>query len=244
MAPKQGALAFTDAVPDWVKHDSARGSEEVGSKDLILPRLEIVQPLSPIRDEDPDALEGHMFNSATHEVLGESAIIVPIYFRTEYIVWKDKDSGGGFFGSFLSEGEAVQRMRKAVLQEGEQEELLEVVDTPVHYCLRVRDDGSTEQIVISMAKSKAKVSRKWNSVIQMGGGDRFSRAYRVGTFKDKNKKNQTFFNFTVMPVGFCPKALFDEAERTYKLFKDSNVQADHASAGGESNNGHADRGEI
>jgi hypothetical protein len=80
-----------------------------------------------------------------------------------------------------------------------------------------------------MPKSKAKVSRKWNSMIQMAGGDRFSRAYRVTTFKDKNRQNKTFFNYIVQPAGFPPEPIFREAERLYELFKTEGVRANHES---------------
>lgn len=224
-----------DQTPDWAK-GQGRGNENVGTKDLVLPRLEIVQAQSPIKDTNEDAREGMLFNSATGDLLGDTVFIVPIFFRVEYLVWKDNDKGGGFFGAYDSEGEAQARVQEEA-SNGEDPRDLEIVDTPVHYCLRVREDGSSEQIVISMPKSKAKVSRKWNAMIQIAGGDRFSRAYRVTTFKDKNKKNQTFHNFVVTPVGFPPESIFREAERLYAVFKTEGVKADHAAAGKSAGNG-------
>jgi hypothetical protein len=238
MATKQTAVAkavsqevgFSQETPEWAKSGQGRGSENVGTKDIVLPRLEIVQSQSPIKDTDETIREGMLFNSATSENLGDTAFIVPIYYRMEYLVWKDQDEGGGFFGSYDTEHAARARIQEEV-SNGESESLLEVVDTPVHYCLRVRSDFSTEQIVISMPKSKAKVSRKWNSLIQIAGGDRFSRVYKLGTFKDKNKKNQAFHNFTVQPAGFPPEAVYREAERLYDVFKTQGVKADHATGG-------------
>ena len=61
-------LAFSNEVPDYIKMDSARGSEEVRSADMVLPRLEIVQALSPIKEVNEDAKEGYLFNSVTQEV--------------------------------------------------------------------------------------------------------------------------------------------------------------------------------
>jgi hypothetical protein len=227
-----GTIGFSQEAPEWAKSGTARGSENVGSKDLVLPRLEIVQAQSPIKDTNPDAKEGMLFNSATGDLIGEEAYIVPIFYRMEYLVWKDQDEGGGFFGAYDTEREAQARVEEEV-SNGENPEHLEVIDTPVHYCLRIRtSDGSTEQIVVSMAKSKAKVSRKWNAVIHIAGGDRFSRAYKFTTFKDKNKQNKTFFNYIVQPAGFPPEKIFREAERLYEVFKTQGVRADHAAAAG------------
>lgn len=228
-APKSGIVLSQD-TPEWAKGGTARGSENVGSKDLMLPRLEIIQSESPIKDENPDAADGLMFNTVTGEVLGDTVIIVPIFYRMEYLVWKDKDHGGGFFGAFASESEALARKSEVLSEERCPEEWIEVVDTPVHYCLRLREDGKTEQIVISMPKSKAKVSRKWNSTIQICGGDRFARAYKVTTFRDKNRQGKTFQNYVVQPAGFPPEAIYREAERLYEVFRKEGVKADHASA--------------
>lgn len=222
-------MMFAAERPDWLDPSSNRGSENVGTKDLLLPRLEIVQAQSPIKDINEDAREGLLFNTVTQAVYGDSSFIVPIYYRMEYLVWKDQDEGGGFFGAYDTEALARSRLEEKI-DEGERREHLEVIDTPVHYCLRVNADMSFEQVVISMPKSKAKVSRKWNSLIQIAGGDRFSRVYKLGTFKDKNAKNQTFYNFTVMPAGFAPKTIYDEAAKLYDMFIKEGVKADHASA--------------
>jgi hypothetical protein len=257
VAVQQGgdmATMFGNQVPDWAKNGEGRGNENVGSKDIVLPRLEIVQAQSPIKDTDEAARDGLMFNTVSMEVLGDTVYIVPVYYRMEYILWKDQDSGGGFFGAYNSENEAKQRMEEeidadpslqGVSKDGKP--ILEIVDTPVHYCLRVKPDMSVEQIVVSMPKSKAKVSRKWNAAIQMVGGDRFARAYKLTTFKDKNKQNKTFFNYVVQPAGYPPEQVFREAERLYGIFKEQGVRADHASgaaAVGNPEGGDTGDGEI
>lgn len=225
------------AVPDYIKQGTGRGSEEVKSSDMVLPRLEIVQALSPIKELDPDAREGMLFNSVTQEIIGDHAYFCPVYFRMEYLVWQDQDSGGGFHGSFPTLDQAEEK-RTQVIQNDPQlagttskgTNIIEVVDTPVHYGLRITPEGEKEQIVISMAKTKSKVSRKWNAMIQIAGGDRFSRVYKISAFTDENKKGQKFKNFVVQPAGFPPKAVYEECERLYTSFRSGEVVADHASA--------------
>ncbi len=247
---EQNILAFAQTeVPSYIKQDSSRGSEEVKSTDMVLPRIEIVQGLSPIRDDssgvfNPDAREGMIFNSVTQELYGDSVYFVPIYFRLEHLIWKDQDQGGGFFGSFPTLEQAEERKRQ-VVGEGENPEHLEIVDTPVHYGLRITPEGVVEQIVVSMAKTKSKVSRKWNAMIQIAGGDRFGRVYKLSTFTDENKKGQKFKNFVVTPAGFPPKKVYEDAERLYNSFRSGEIKADHASASaGEDTDTVAGRGEI
>lgn len=254
VATQAAMTAFSQDVPDYIKQGGARGSEEVKSSDMVLPRLEIVQASSPIKDVVEDIKEGWLFNSVTQESLGDLAYFVPVYYRMEWLVWKDQDEGGGFMGSFSTEGEARERMETAIQDDpklaGKTEkgrDIVAVIDTPVHYGLLVdpADPSKMEQIVISMPKTKAKVSRKWNAMIQIAGGDRFSRVYKISTFKDENNKGQKFFNFVIQPAGFAPKAIYEEAERVYEVIKTQNVRAAHESAidaeGGDAPEG---RGEI
>lgn len=239
LATQQGGAMtlFSDDVPEWAKGGTNRGSENVSSKDMMLPRLEIVQGLSPIKDVNPDAKEGMLFNTVTGEVLGDTVYIVPIFFRVEWLVWKDQDEGGGFFGAWTTLEEAEARMQE-VVSEGENPKYIEIIDTPVHYALMVDPQtGGHSQIVISMPKTKAKVSRKWNSVIQIVGGDRFARAYKFTTFKDRNRKNKEFYNYVVQPAGFPPEPVYREAERLYNIFKTEGVPRANHEAGGRADAG-------
>jgi hypothetical protein len=217
---------FMQEVPAYINTSSARGSEEVGSADMVLPRLEIIQALSPIKETNEDAREGLLFNSVTEEILGDMIYFVPVYYRMEYLVWRDQDKGGGFLGSFSTAAEAERRKTQAVA-EGDDIDAIEIVDTPVQYGMRIEPAGHFEQIVISMAKTKAKVSRRWNAMIQIAGGDRFSRVYKISTFRDENKKGQKFFNYVVQPAGFTPEKVYREAERLYEVLKTQDVKVAH-----------------
>lgn len=252
---QSGALAFATEVPDYIKKGAARGSEEVKSTDMVLPRLEIVQALSPIKETNEDAKEGYLFNSVTQEIIGDLAYFVPVYFRMEYLIWKDQNQGGGFFGSFNTMAEAKERLAQVFAEDPSNagtnaagRPIVEIVDTPVQYGLRITPEGGVEQIVISMAKTKSKVSRKWNAMIQIAGGDRFSRVYKLTSFRDENNKGQKFFNFVVQPAGFTPQAAYLEAERLYEVLKTQDFRVAHETVsevgegGGEAPSG--ERGEI
>lgn len=214
----QTAMAMSDDMPDFLKNQNGpgRGSEEVGADDLTIPRLELVQDLSPCRKRNDPAYiegieEGMLYNNVTRQNYGESVLIVPVYFRKEYLIWKDRNEGGGFRGAFPTQ-EAAEAAR-ADLEDGD---MCEVIDTAQHFCLLIDPaNGKAEEIVISMNKSKMKVSRKLNSLIRMNGGDSFSRVYRVTAVAEKNSKNQDFFNFSVAPAGYPTREVYQKAESMY-----------------------------
>ena len=219
---KSTELAVNENLPSFLNSDSSRGSEEVSSQDVSIPRLAIIQDLSPQRKKNDDkyikgAEEGMSFNTATLELFTGAIGIIPVYFRKEWIIWKDINKGGGFFGSFESEQEAVAGMRDL---EGNANEY-EIVDTHQHFVLLLKE-GSTndnpilEEAVISCSKSQMKPSRALNTLAKMAGGDRFSRRYKLEVVGDENKAGQAFFNWKFTGQGYVSEAMYKAAEKSYE----------------------------
>lgn len=230
VANKSNTAIANNDVPDFLKGKmgSARGSEGVGADDLTIPRLELVQSLSKCRKKsDPNYIEGieegQFYNNITREIYGSEVTLCPVAFKKEYLLWRDQELGGGFGGAFTSESEA-----KATLLEQEKPEEWEIVDTHQQFCVLVKKDGSIEDIVVSMSKSKAKVSRKWNSLIRINGGDRFTRLYTMNGVEDQNDKGQDFYNVTIKNHGFVTEEIYAYAERVYELVQSGVATADRS----------------
>jgi hypothetical protein len=193
--------------------NSTRGSENVGVDDLTIPRIDLIQALSPQRKKNDPAYiegaeEGMLFNSVTSELYGDHVTFVPVYFRKEWVVWRDRNKGGGFRGAFGSEADAQAECLKVGAADHE------VMDTAQHFGLIIKDDGSVDEAVISMSRSKMKVSRKLNTMIRMAGGDSFARAYRVESAEDKGEKGE-YFNLRITPIGYVSEEVFLRAEALY-----------------------------
>lgn len=211
---------FSNERPDHIG-EGHRGSEEVGTNDTSLPRLEIIQDLSPQRKRSEAAYiegaeEGMIFNTASQQLLGGEVILIPVYFRKEWLLWQDRQKSGGeggFGGAYASEAEA-----QAALELLDKQENWDIIDTHQHFCMLVNADKSVTEVVLSMSKTKMKPSRQWNTMVQTAGGDRFSRAYRLSVVQVKNAKG-SFFNWNVKQLGFVPKELFEKAEFLYDAIK-------------------------
>lgn len=231
------ALAVQDAaVPAFLagRTGPARGSETVGMDDLVIPRLELVQALSPCIDEDSGdyiegAKQGMLYNNVTRELYGNEVKLVRVSFKKEHIVWKNRKKGGGFVGAFDSEAEA-ESVRKAQ----ENPEDYQVNDTANHFCLMVNPNtGRLEEIVVSMAVTKLKVSRQWNSLIRINGGDSFSRVYVLGSFKDQNGAGETYYNYTIRNSGWVSEEQFLRAESMYNQIQAGGVKINRDTEAGE-----------
>lgn len=224
------------SVPDYVKAGSSRGNENVASEDIAIPRLEIVQALSPIRKDNPLAVEGMLFNSVTGEVYGTEVYIVPVTYAKQFLIWKDRKKGGGFRGAWPTMDAAKNHILELDAKGLDRADDLQVAETPTHLCLMVRDVSTNpklEQIAIAMPRSKMKVNRKWNAAIEIAGGDRFARAYKLGVTTEKNAAGEEYFNFTMQPVGYVPEPIYRQAEALYERVARAGMNIAHESVAGE-----------
>lgn len=235
MAKKEAAVVevgqkeiATGTIPDYLSKyvGDNRGNENVGVDDITLPRLEVVQSLSSARDESSQdyiegAKEGMLYNSLTRQLYGQDVLFIPVMFRREYLLWHDLAKGGGFGGSFATEAES-ERVRATQSDPDNWETVL------THQHIGFLLDPKTkvaEEIVISMSRSKLKVSRRFNSLVRMVGANmpRFAKIYRVSGVKATNKQNQSYYNFSVdpLPTPHCwtPEALMPKIEAVYEMIQ-------------------------
>jgi hypothetical protein len=219
----QGGALMVDERPEWMQ-DTSRGNEGVTSNDMTIPRVSIIQDLSPQHKKNKSeyiegAEAGMAFNTVTGELYESGLMVVPVLFRKEWVIWKNLDDGGGFKGAFGTQSEAV-----AAMADLEDAEKCEVVDTAQHFVLIVDPDSTADNVmfkeaVISMSKSQMKPSRQWNSMIQASGGDRFSRLYRLDVVEDQNSAGQEYYNWKPKQLGYVNQALFQAAEKLYNAVK-------------------------
>ena len=217
---------FPATRPDFMS-DTARGQENVGMEDLTIPRLDVIQDLSPQHKENkPEYIEGAkpglLFNSVSGRLYGDKVFFIPVYFRKEWIIWRHQNAGGGFKGAFGSLAEAQAEFNaegyagKTIKVNGSDVDEYEIVDTAQHFGLVLNGDQTMEDIVISMAKSKAKVSRSLNTQVKMNGGDRFSRVYEIKAIEDQNGAGQDYWNLNIKGLGFVSEEMYHRAEALYE----------------------------
>jgi hypothetical protein len=221
--------------PSWVPEDSSKGSEDVTINDLVLPRVDVLQALSPqIKKTDPQYIphseQGIIFNTVSGELYGSQITIVPVVFRREFIIWQSRKSGGGFRGSFPTAEEAEEERQNL-----ENPNDHEVVETHVNFVLIIHPNGRTEEAVLSWSKSKRKVSRKMNSLVQMVNANRYARAYKLTAIPVIGPKGE-YWSFDVGALGFVTKPVYDRAEASYEAIRrgERSVQHDQNEAEAES----------
>ena len=116
---------------------------------------------------------------------------------------------------FNQEAEAKAALAILIGDKTEEPEY-ELVLTHEHLVLL---DGGDE-IILSCAKSKLKVSKKFNSLIRLQGGDRFGRNYMLTSVRETNKRNgKKYYNFKIDPAmggkAYPSQAVYEQAESLY-----------------------------
>lgn len=225
------ALPAASNVPDFLRVDGPlKGNENVGAKDLTIPRIMLLQALSPELDANeakfvPGARAGQFCNSLTHE-LYDTLFISDIYYVKEYGIFVKRTSGGGFRGNAPSEADAIAKVEELMQQKRED---LEVIETGIHFCLLHHDDGRPpEEIALYMTSTKLKVSRNLNSMIRLVPCNRWAARWRLVPVQESNSKGK-FYNISVSRDTDTPWVTADinsKCEEIYELIKAGNRKVD------------------
>lgn len=169
--PKKNTLpAEADAFSDL----AGAGMENVQSEDVLIPRITILQTLSPqLKKSKPQyingAEEGDICSTATGEVW-KSIYFLPVHFRKQWIEWAPRESGAGLVRihdspAILDDCTRDDR-RRPFLPNGNL-----VQETSQFYGFNITADMTP--CFIAMSGTQLKHARKW---LSMAKGERIPRA--------------------------------------------------------------------
>lgn len=223
------ALMASSDLPEWLKKGGNRGSEEVSSNDIVLPRIGVLQALSPqIKKSDPKyipgAEQGLLWNTLTNELYLEGTLFIGVKFVKEWIAFVDRDKGGGFRGAWPFKDEMKARAEVDAMEDAQDIELME---SHSHIGFLLKPNGDLEQAVIACTKSAIKFSRKFNALVVQGGVDRFAKAYKIFAIETSSAKGD-YYTFDVSAAGYVSQEVYKQAETMYEQLKDKTVSTNHS----------------
>jgi hypothetical protein len=224
---RQTELAVAGQVPDFLQQYGSVGNESVGVEDIVIPRLGLVQQLSPeVDDSDPKHIEGikpgDFFNSLTRELYASPVPVVFVDRKKEYVVFKKRSAGGGYRGSYGTELEAKQ----AIATGEDPADQMEIVETATNFGLILDEAGNVRsEIVIPMTSTKLKVDRQINSMIRLRGAARFSSIFYLDSTKEKNDKG-TFYNIRATIGPWVSQGIASAAKRMYDAIHSGDRKVD------------------
>lgn len=233
-----------EMLPAFIQPGSDRGKEHISTEDLTLPRIKLLQPLSPevtLNDERP----GTMINSITGKNYGnELKFIVITHFKSR-LFWKNREDGGGIACSApnamnprtltgkIEAAEINVNMPESCAQcnlKDWNNSVTEKDRAPkctLYYNFPILIEGEAAPVVLSMERTKIKAAKKLLSLAAYSGGnyDIFARKYQLIVTKEK-KNDLAWFSYDVRAIGFVTEAEYAQAEKIYNSLKNIIVQVD------------------
>jgi hypothetical protein len=219
------------AVANSFIEDANSGLENITSEDLTIPRLKILQALSPeVQKRDgkyvDGASAGDIINTVTGALYGEDKqlTVLPVSYKRLFLEWQPRESGGGLVAQHEDQAVLSKTTKNQIGQD-----MLEngnyIQTSANHFVLIINDDGSFDQAMIPMAGTQLKKSRTWNSVmasIKMRSDDKvftppsFSHKYSLKTVQESNDRG-TWFGWSVTNLGPLSKdeMFFYEAAKDF-----------------------------
>jgi hypothetical protein len=178
------------AMPSFLKAKIGQNRQQVlDTEDVGIPRLKLLQPLSPEVDE-LDQTAGTFFNTVTGEAVSELDVN-NLGFQINFLVVGDVQKGGTrdmFVGAYLTMAEA-----EAALAESDNADVLTITRSHRHI---LRVVGTDEVVAMDFGTSTLiGVSRLWNAAIL--AEPELPRCARFWHLSAKKRKNEKGFWYVV-----------------------------------------------
>lgn len=225
MAKKKNgkALAKPDesSAPKYVD-EGEEGLENVSGGDLIIPRLAIMQSMSP-KVEEGEQQKGEVINTLSEEVwiaLDDEEEFIPIYHFKEWIEWAPRDSGGGMIDRSTDPGSEVAMAAKR----GEKDDLGKRRVTEYHnFIVVLRSQGFKYPCILACAKSNHKHGRKLLGLAKYRGKyPLYAGLYTVQANQEQNSAGQKYYAWKFENAGWVTEKELALAKEMYAML--SNLQ--------------------
>lgn len=188
---------------------AGKGFENLEREDILIPRLLLLQPMSPQVTGDLEEEAGTIFLNLSNKSLGKEIVFTPILHYRSRIKWHPKDDGGGIDCSAPNAripndpSKYAETCSVCVHKEWDNEAEKKKDQQPKctmyeNFVIVVGD--SNEPVVLSMERTKTKVAKKFYSMMALKGGDMFENQYKLGVVKEKSENDEAYFNYTVADV--------------------------------------------
>ena len=227
------------AVASFVD-DANSGLENITSEDLTIPRLKILQALSPeVNKRDgkyvDGASAGDVINTVTSKLYNEDneLVVLPVSYKRLFLEWQPRESGGGLMAQHEDQAILSKTTKNQIGQD-----MLDngnyIQTSANHFVLVLNSDGSFDQAMIPMAGTQLKKSRTWNSVmasLKMRSNDKvftppsFSHKYSMKTVQESNDRGTSFgWNITNLgPLGQDEMFFYEAAQEFASTVGDINL---------------------
>ena len=195
----------------------------IGMEDLILPRVELLQALSPsVVSGEKSA--GEIVNNLTKDPI-ETPILVPVFLTKNWIEWRPREAGGGMVWRSNDPKDARVIEKSKWGPDGAKP----IATAYLNFLCLI--DGEELPLIVSFANTNYKTGRKWLTLTKMTMGHLWDSQYELSSHSVTNNKG-TFFVFDVKKTGPSTTEQREKAIKISQMFagKDLNFEAESEAA--------------
>lgn len=241
----------TEAVknlPAFMRQDADIGKENIGKDDIEIPRLKLMQGLSPELTEFEGLQAGNFFHPAAEFIFSEPFRATPVYMDKRYILWRPRDAGGGIIARAddgihwsPSSGEfnvqldkkdggdsVVWRLAKTVQESGlanwgtmnpNDPNSPPAATEMYNFLLAFPDEPDLMPAVLSFQRSSIKMGRRFNTKLKTVRAPLFGTIWEFRSTEDSNNRGQKFFNIDVRSAGLVEdEGQYQQYRSMYETF--------------------------
>ena len=212
------AIVSADQLPEFAKHDGpVRGKDNIQQEDLLIPRVKLLQFLSPEVIDDKNELKAGMFvNSLTGGFLGETVDFIALNTAISRIKWVSKEINSGIDcisldGSTGSRHGDCKKCKFMEWQEGEKgERIAPACNRFMNYPSLLLPELAA-LVMVSFTRTSTKTGKKLSSLISQRPGDTFLWKYRLSSELIDGEKGK-YYIYKIDDAGFFG----DDEEAQYR----------------------------
>jgi hypothetical protein len=252
-ATKANAVAKTgEALPAFMQGKAGQGVENISNTEAEIPRIKLIQGMSPELEIYNDLKAGHFFHTLTEEDLGPELRIVPIYVDVRFILWRPRDDGGGIlaraddgihwhpadvaFTVKLDKRDGGDTVTWKTAKTVTQSRLADWgtmnpkdKDSPpaatkmYNVVAGFPDHPDWPPGVITLQRSSIKVGRRLLGKLKITRAPSYGLIFKMGVIREGDGKNQ-FNNYSFVGDGMIQdEDYFNQCETMYKMFKEQGL---------------------
>lgn len=248
----QAGGAVAEQMPDFMKGKAGLGIEKVGQGDVEIPRIKLLQAVSP-EVQEYGFKAGEFYHTIAEQSMGKEVEMVPVYIDIRFILWRPRHDGGGILARaddgvnwVPSRGEFTIRPSK------DSRDTVKWTLAPTVNESGLAEWGSYDPrdpnsqpaatrmfsivsmfpyfpelspAVVTLQRSAVSVGRKFAAKLKLGNAPTFGRLFTMSSIKDTNSDNQDFWNYKFQGIGFVKDAAqFAAYEEMYHTFERMGVK--------------------
>lgn len=243
--------AVQSVLPEFMQAQVGMGTEAVDASSAEIPRIKLMQKISPELEEYNFLKAGDMFHTLAEKSLGSEIRITPIYVDQRYILWRPQESGGGIlaraddgihwtpgsatFAVKLKSGQDVTWTTRPTVEASGLDKWgssnpADPNSPPAatkmfNLVVTFPDDPDMPPAVVTLQRSSIKVARRFIGKLKITRAPSFGLIFKMKSIDDKNGVGQSFKNYFFQADGMVEdKEVYDRNFEFYKLFKAQGIQ--------------------